>query len=128
MLAFMYTAATVVRVVARKHYVFFPGYLTWSLTPAPVVSGPVHVIVLFADHFEPNRQLSTAQEWLNRYLSMASRHRGADGRPPQHTWFYPAEQYEPAILERLRDTSRGGFGEVGFPFPSRLRHRRNAAS
>jgi hypothetical protein len=115
-LAFMYAAATVVRVVARKHYVFLPGYLTWSLTPAPMVRGPVHVIVLFADHFEPNRQLPTVQEWLDRYESMASRHHDADGRPPQHTWFYPAEQYEPAILERLRDASRGGFGEVEFHF------------
>jgi len=115
-LAFMYAAATVVRVVARKHYLFLPGYLTWTFTPAPVPSGPVHVLLLFTDHFEPNRQLSVAQEWFNRYKSMASRHRDADGRPPQHTWFYPAEQYEPGIMRLLHDTSRAGFGEIEFHF------------
>src|SRR4051812_37247053 len=47
---------------------------------------------------------------------MASRHRDADGRPPQHTWFYPAEQYEPAIMRLMHDTSRRGFGEVEFHF------------
>jgi len=112
----MYAAATVVRVVARKHYVFLPGYVTWNFTPAPVVRGPVHLIVLFADHFEPNRQLSVAKDWLDRYVSMASRHHDADGRAPQHTWFYPAEQYEPAIMRLLHDTTRGGFGEVEFHF------------
>jgi len=115
-LAFMYAAATVVRVVARKHYVFLPGYVTWAFTPAPVVRGPVHVMVLVTDHFEPNRQLPVATEWMNRYVAMASRHRDADGRPPQHTWFYPAEKYEPAIMQLLHDTSRAGFGEVEFHY------------
>jgi hypothetical protein len=115
-IAFLYSAATVVRVVSRKYYVFLPSYLSWSVAPAPVVSGPVHVMVLFSDHFEPNRQVSTAKEWMQRYAALASRHRDAWGRPPQHTWFYPSEQYEPDILEVLRDASLRGLGEVEFHF------------
>jgi len=112
----LYAMATVARVVARKYYVFLPGYVTWTTTAAPAVNGPVHILVLFTDHFEPNRQLSTVTGWMNRYAALASRHRDSQGRPPQHTWFYPAEQYEPAILEALGEGSRRGFGEVEFHF------------
>lgn len=112
----MYAAATAARIVARKHYVFLTDYIRWSLTPAPSVSGPTHVLLIFADHFEPNRQLATVQRWLERYERMASRHRDASGRMPQHTWFYPAEQYEPAIFEELRSAMRRRLGEVEFHF------------
>src|SRR4051812_16970760 len=69
----LYAGATVVRVVARKYYVFLPGYVRWSLTSSPVPQGPVHLLVLFADHFEPNRQLSTTEQWMRQYIAMATR-------------------------------------------------------
>jgi hypothetical protein len=115
-MAFLYATATVVRVVARKYYVFLPGYVVWTTTPAPSVGGTTHILLLVTDHFEPNRQLSTVTSWMERYVALASRHRDSAGRPPQHTWFYPAEQYEPAILNALRDGSRRGLGEVEFHF------------
>jgi hypothetical protein len=112
----VYTAATALRVVARKHYVFLPGYVRWAVTPVPQVTGPTHLLVLFTDHFEPNRQVSVAADWMKRYAAMAARHRDAAGRSPQHTWFYPAEQHEPTILEILRGGVRNGLGEVEFHF------------
>ncbi len=112
----LYVGAAAGRIVARKQYVFLADYLRWTATPAPVPSGATHVLLLFADHFEPDRQLSTVREWLRRYEKMASRHRDATGRLPQHTWFYPAEQYEPAILAELGNTVRRGYGEVEFHF------------
>ncbi len=112
----LYLSATGARIVARKYYVFLPGYLSWSLTAAPPRQGPVHLLVLFADHFEPDRQLTTTREWLARYRAMAARHRDVAGRPPQHTWFYPAEQFEPSILAALQDSVTDGLGEVEFHF------------
>jgi hypothetical protein len=111
-----YTAASVVRIVVRKYYVFLPGYVSWMATPSPDVKGPTHLLVMFADHFEPNRQVSTTDEWMRRYTAMASRHRDVSGRPPQHTWFYPAEQWEEPIMRILLDGVRRGFGEVEFHF------------
>ena len=81
-LAFLYASATVVRIVVRKYYVFLPSYLSWSLTPAPTVTGPTHLVVLFTDHFEPNRQPALVSQWTDRYASMAARHHDADGRLP----------------------------------------------
>jgi hypothetical protein len=112
----LYVSATAARIVSRKQYVFIADYLRWTLTPAPETRGPVHVLLLFADHFEPSRQLTTTRDWLERYESVVARHRDAYGRPPQHTWFYPAEQYEPAILSALGTAVRSGFGEVEYHF------------
>lgn len=112
----VYIGATAARVVARKHYVFLPGYVRWAVTPTPPVSGPTHLLVLLTDHFEPNRQAGVAADWMSRYAAMSARHRDAAGRQPQHTWFYPGEQYEPAILDILRGGVRQGLGEVEFHF------------
>ena len=38
--------------------------------------------------------LTAVAVWANAYRRMASAHRDADGRPPQHTWFYPIEQFD----------------------------------
>jgi len=114
--ALLYIAATAARIVSRRQYVFLADYLRWTATPAPATAGPTHILLLFVDHFEPNRQLSTTREWLQRYEAMASRHHDSSGRPPQHTWFYPAEQYEPAILSELAGAVHRGLGEVEFHF------------
>jgi hypothetical protein len=38
--------------------------------------------------------------------------RDSDGRPPRHTFFYPAEEYEQQHLDALAGLCRAGFGEV----------------
>jgi hypothetical protein len=116
MAAMAYAAATVVRVVVRKYYVFLPGYVSWMTTPVPAPDGPTHLMVMFADHFEPNRNVAIAKDWMRRYTATASRHRDATGRAPQHTWFYPAEQFEPSIMQVLLDAVKRGYGEVEFHF------------
>src|SRR5690242_16873050 len=62
----------------------------------------MHILFCFVDHFEPIAEGSTCQQewqrmqdWMNRYPILASRHRDSDDRPPQHTWFYPGENYRP---------------------------------
>jgi hypothetical protein len=61
--------------------------------------------------------------WLWTYLTTAGRRRApepgrpvllrdSDGRPPRHSFFYPAEEYEPEHLDALTDLCRAGLGEV----------------
>ncbi len=116
LLVMLYLGATAARIVARKYYVFLPGYVRWTLTPADTSQGTTHLLVLLADHFEPNRQLATTTTWMERYRQMAARHADSTGRRPQHTWFYPGEQYEPDILQVLKLAVADGLGEVEFHF------------
>jgi hypothetical protein len=82
-------------------------------------SGRLHVMFCIADHFEPavgRPGLATERhrvdEWLRRYPDLCAQFRDADGRPPRHTFFYPAEDYRPEHLERLSELAAAGLGEV----------------
>jgi hypothetical protein len=80
---------------------------------------PVHILLCIADHYEP--QLGNAppevararvERWLRDYPRLFSQFRDSDGRPPRHTFFYPAEEYEPEYLDALAGLCHRGFGEV----------------
>jgi hypothetical protein len=50
--------------------------------------------------------------WVEEYPRLFSSFRDSDGRPPRHTFFYPAEEYEPEYLDALAKLCRAGYGEV----------------
>lgn len=108
---------------------------TWHAL-RPSVSGRVHLIIALADHFEPGivpedgqkrapmpEQEKRLQWWREQYPKMVDAWRDADGRPFVHTYFYPAEQYDTALLEMLADHCHAGWGETeihlhhGIPAP-----------
>ena len=107
-----YLAAWAYRIYSRKYYVWLPAYVRWVLKPAPKVSGPVHLFFIYADHFEPGEDYHYVQRWLDEYPKLADRHRDADRRVAQHTWFYPAEQPIDRNLAALQKLVAGGYGEV----------------
>jgi hypothetical protein len=81
--------------------------------------GPLHVLFAFCDHFEPlwggaddARGRERVLSWTREYPRLAREFRDADGRPPRHSFFFPAEQYRPEYLEALAELTREGFGEV----------------
>ena len=62
---------------------------------------PIHIIFCFVDHFEPkwekpSKDIENArvEAWLQKYPVITNSHMDSDGKRPQHTWFYPAEEYE----------------------------------
>ena len=52
------------------------------------------------------------ERWVRDYPRLFGAFRDSDGRPPQHSFFYPQEEYEPEYLEALAGLCRAGFGEV----------------
>jgi hypothetical protein len=83
------------------------------------VAGPVHVMFCFVDHFEPMwkqadlaTQRARVDRWCRDYRALASRHRDADGRPPQHTFFYPEEEYLEEHLDKVAALCAEGYGEL----------------
>jgi len=78
-----------------------------------------HLIFCLADHFEPGwGQPGLAVErqrvdaWLEHYPALASQFCDASGRHPQHTFFYPCEEYRPEHLDKLARMVADGWGEV----------------
>lgn len=101
-----------------------PSY-SWKTITRRVPSGPVHLIVVLADHFEPAimpqdgrerapyaEQERRLERWCMEYPLLANEFRDSEGRPFQHTYFYPAEQYDKGLVDRLADHCREGWGET----------------
>src|SRR5262249_11527001 len=80
----------------------------------------VDIIVTIVDHFEPasrggpDAAAASVLSWCEDYRKIADRHRDADGRPPQHTWFYRTEYANSECVRLLSDEAYRGFGEVEF--------------
>ena len=108
----LYVGAWGYRIYLRKYYLWLPGYLAWTFTPSESAVGPTHIFFLCADHYEPGSRSDRVERWVKEYPALAARHRDADGRPVQHTWFYPAEQPIDRNLDLLKQLVTAGYGEV----------------
>ncbi|MGH9454214.1 MAG: hypothetical protein ACRD2O_09635 [Terriglobia bacterium] len=102
-----------------------PSYF-WQRFARPIPSHkPLHLILGLADHFEPafnveNPQLYAPRDvgmrrlenWIGRYPMAVDSVRDSDGFPLRHTYFFPAEQYDPEQIEMLAHLCHQGWGEV----------------
>jgi hypothetical protein len=86
--------------------------------PAPP-EACIDILFCIADHFEPGRdaaslatQRARVAAWIERFPPLADQFRDADGRPPQHTFFYPEEEYHPTHLDELGRLCQAGLAEV----------------
>lgn len=91
--------------------------LTTGRGPRP--GEPVHLLLAVCDHYEPKRGGVTPEkararvrQWVDEYPRLFDRFRDAHGRPPQHTFFYPADEYEPELVDMVAGLCRRGYGEV----------------
>jgi hypothetical protein len=104
---------------------WLPPYC-WQRLVRPVPKGePIDLIFALADHFEPATvpgpggrfaDLATQEQrlerWSREYPKLVRAWPDSDGRPFRHTYFYPAEQYERGIVQRLVEHCRAGWGEI----------------
>lgn len=103
---------------------WMPGYV-WQRISRPAPRGHVHLIFALADHFEPSFVIGNGQaraplseqerrveEWCTEYPCAVNAWRDHEGRPFAHTYFFPAEQYDRGLLDRLAGHCRAGWGEI----------------
>jgi len=97
-----------------------PSYLLSDRLPLSLEDDePLDVFIAVCDHFEPEwgkpdrrTALARVDEWCRRYPALFADCRDVDGRPPQHTFFFPQDEYRPEYLDRLSDLVHAGFGDV----------------
>lgn len=102
---------------------WLPGYV-WQRLARGRPPNRVHVMIALADHFEPayvpddgyasvpyDEQERRLERWFREYPTLGDL-RDVEGRPFVHTYFYPAEQYDPSHLSRLSEHCHAGWGEV----------------
>jgi hypothetical protein len=106
----------------RNAHLWFPGVLSSEigrLRRNVEHEGPTDVLFCVADHYEPNFgnpglevERRRVAAWVERYPAMASEFTDSNGRPPQHTFFYPEEDYKAELLDQLALLCHRGFGDV----------------
>jgi hypothetical protein len=108
---------------ALRNLRWLPAYAWQRLGRRHSRGRPEHLIIAMADHFEPaimpNRAFAPLPEqerrlerWCREYPRLVDPWRDADGRPFRRTYFYPAEQYEKGLIDRLAAHCAEGWGEV----------------
>lgn len=95
-----------------------PTTIARLLAPRPKVR-PKHVFICVADHYEPmwqspaaHLQMERVRRWADGYPKMAAGIADSRGQPPQHTFFYPLDEYAPEHLQPIADLCRAGYGDI----------------
>jgi len=82
-------------------------------------SDPVDVFIALCDHFEPRgwgadheQGLVRVSRWCDEYPKLFGSFRDSRGQVPQHSFFFPAEEYHAEYLDRLSELCGRGYGDV----------------
>jgi hypothetical protein len=87
---------------SRRLQYWLPSYVTERVRRrARGTPGIRHVYFCLADHYEPyggttdqSAARSRVAEWVEKYPKIARQHHDSEGRVPQHSFFYPQEEYD----------------------------------
>ena len=81
--------------------------------------GARHLLFALCDHFEPLwggvgeiAGRTRVQAWMQRLPAATAAFRDAEGKGPQHTFFFPGEQFHPSFFDRLDRLVRLRCGEI----------------
>jgi hypothetical protein len=109
------------RLVRSRNMQYWLGsYIAWRASrlfrPSP---NQRHVYFCFVDHYEPyggttdsTRAHERVRFWMEQYPRLSTLHVDSFGNHPKHTFFYPLEEYDPELLDRLKSLCEKGLGDL----------------
>ncbi|TFH59719.1 MAG: hypothetical protein E4G91_08805 [Candidatus Zixiibacteriota bacterium] len=104
------------RIYRRGHYgLWIPSYIKGVFakpSDRDKRQGPLHIVFVIADHFEPGHSSESLVNWLARYRAVVSRHHDSFGNPPKRSLHFPIEQFYDHQIELLLQLCRDGFAEI----------------
>jgi hypothetical protein len=99
--------------------IWITAYVSQHIKKKEVTTKPVHILFCYVDHYEPQWQKvdisierQRVDRWMTDYPNLCKNHKDADGYYPQHSFFYPEEEYREEHLAKLADLCQRGYGEV----------------
>jgi len=113
--------ALLARLREKNLHTWLRGYLSHRIERVQTrkEAGLRHLLFAFCDHYEPlwgRAPLDVGEArvrlWEEAYPRVVDAFRDADGLSPRHSFFFPGDQYDPRLLDRLAALPRAGHGEV----------------
>ena len=79
----------------------------------------IDVFIAVCDHWEPEcysasheQAAARVQRWRDEYPRRFEEFRDVNGRPPQHSFFFPEDEYHPRYMDEIKPLCEAGFGDV----------------
>src|SRR5262249_26546444 len=102
----------------RTAHLWVPGWCVSGMRNYGLAP-PKRIWLMIADHFEPwwrdphdQVAFERVARWTDLWPEIAHRQRDSIGRPACHTFFYPAEQYHPRVLDSLAELCQQRVSDV----------------
>lgn len=116
----LYAVGIVVGLRARRVDIWWRDYFRGVLERVNLPAGTcVDVMFCFVDHFEPRWNAASpdverqrVKRWMDDYPRTCDQVLDSDGVCPQHTFFYPSEEYHPDHIGALVGLCARGYGEI----------------
>jgi hypothetical protein len=114
-------AVAIALVIRQRNMQYWIGSWYFPTEAKPVIAAdePVDIFLAVCDHYEPagyNASFDVAMEkiarWRTEYPKLYGRFRDDEGRPPQHTFFYPQDEYRPEYIDALKPLCDAGYGNI----------------
>lgn len=103
----------------KNIHLWLPNYILHGIRFKEKPPSLTQVVFCISDHFEPywnkvgcDVASLRVETWAKQYPDISQRHVDSDGRHPKYTFFYPAEEYDPKLLDMIAELCYKGWGEV----------------
>lgn len=104
----------------RNMEIWIGSYIKNKLSKSKATNPRIkNIYVCVADHYEPYFGSATQEKarqrvsiWIDSYLKAINNHVDSNGRHPQHSYFYPEEEYDEWILDKLSELHKKDLGDV----------------
>jgi hypothetical protein len=97
---------------------WFPTYLQQQVLSPHSSDEIEHLMFVVADHYEPgfveDEAVSENEKWLADYTEAVAGKRDSYGNRFVYNWFYPFDQRNDRVLQRLQQEVKQGSGEIEF--------------
>lgn len=114
-------AVLILAIRTRKLHLWLGDYIRGATSRRAIGKNQpvIDVLVCVADHYEP--RWATTDEaleservaaWSNKLPKALVGRMDSDGKLPQHTFFYPYEEYREPLLSELSELCVAGYGEI----------------
>jgi len=104
---------------SRNMQLWIGDYIKQKLSSSKTTNKHKHIYVCMADHHEPylygadkTKAHQRVARWVKNYPKIAKNHTDSNGRHPQHSYFYPEEEYDEWVMEQIKSLCDQDLGDV----------------